>query len=125
MEIIKLTLCSIVIYISSDGFTSFAQKIYNYLWINKLESLKVSVPAFAYAIQNNLYYIALGNIDATTYTITYQLRILTTAILSVVMLKKKLSSYQWGALTMSGIGVILVQYVSFYEEGMIRSWDFY
>ncbi|KIH65244.1 hypothetical protein ANCDUO_04433 [Ancylostoma duodenale] len=30
--------------------------------------LKVCVPAIAYAVQNNLYYIALGNIDATTYT---------------------------------------------------------
>ncbi|KHJ95737.1 UDP-galactose transporter [Oesophagostomum dentatum] len=76
-----------------------------------MESLKVAVPAFAYAAQNNLYYIALGNIDATTYTvlITYQLRILTTAILCVIMLKKEISLCQWGALIMAGIGVALVQ----------------
>ncbi|PIO62830.1 hypothetical protein TELCIR_15594 [Teladorsagia circumcincta] len=30
---------------------------------------KVCIPAFAYAVQNNLYYIALANIDATTYTV--------------------------------------------------------
>ncbi|KAK6036876.1 Nucleotide-sugar transporter [Cooperia oncophora] len=77
-----------------------------------METLKVCIPAFAYAIQNNLYYIALANIDATTYTVTYQLRILTTALLSVMMLGKEISRCQWGALSLSGFGVILVQ-VSF------------
>ncbi|CAJ0602692.1 unnamed protein product [Cylicocyclus nassatus] len=109
MEIIKMTICSCVIFYSSGSPTGFLQKMHSTLWVNRIESLKVSVPAFAYALQNNLYYIALGNVDATTYTITYQLRILTTAILSVVMLKKEISVCQWGALTLSGIGVILVQ----------------
>ncbi|KAJ1373593.1 hypothetical protein KIN20_036047 [Parelaphostrongylus tenuis] len=39
------------------------------LWKKKVDCLKVCVPAIAYAIQNNLYYIALANIDATAYTI--------------------------------------------------------
>ncbi|KAK6747342.1 hypothetical protein RB195_000505 [Necator americanus] len=109
MEIIKFTLCSSVILYSCGSVTSFGRQLHSTLWINKAETLKVSVPAIAYAVQNNLYYIALGNIDATTYTITYQLRILTTAILTVAMLKKEISACQWGALSLSGIGVVLVQ----------------
>ncbi|ETN73886.1 Nucleotide-sugar transporter [Necator americanus] len=115
MEIIKFTLCASVILYSCGSVTSFGRQLHSTLWINKAETLKVSVPAIAYAVQNNLYYIALGNIDATTYTITYQLRILTTAILTVAMLKKEISSCQWGALSLSGIGVVLVQEVVKYS----------
>ncbi|EYB92256.1 hypothetical protein Y032_0196g1539 [Ancylostoma ceylanicum] len=121
MEIIKLTMCACVIFCSSEGFMSFAQKLYTALWLNKMESLKVCVPAIAYAVQNNLYYIALGNIDATTYTITYQLRILTTAILAVAMLKKEISTWQWGALCLSGLGVILVQSDVLEGKGNVES----
>ncbi|KAK5984606.1 Nucleotide-sugar transporter [Trichostrongylus colubriformis] len=109
MEILKLFTCSVMVLVDSGTIVSCARTLHEAIWQKKMETFKVCIPAFAYAIQNNLYYIALANIDATTYTVTYQLRILTTALLSVVMLGKKISTCQWGALSLSGIGVILVQ----------------
>lgn len=47
------------------------KKLYEHIWKNRVETLKVSVPAVVYAIQNNLYYIALANIDATTYSVIF------------------------------------------------------
>uniref|UniRef100_A0A7I4YM90 UDP-galactose transporter n=1 Tax=Haemonchus contortus TaxID=6289 RepID=A0A7I4YM90_HAECO len=109
MEILKLTTCTFMVFVDTGSVASSARKLHDAIWQKKMESLKVCVPAFAYAVQNNLYYIALANIDATTYTVTYQLRILTTALLSVLMIGKEISTCQWGALGLSGIGVILVQ----------------
>lgn len=90
-----------------------------------MDTLKMLVPATIYAIQNNLLFIALSNLDAAvylntfdlirdcfdleSYQVTYQLKILTTAMFSVTMLGKNLARNQWFALVLLMIGVTLVQ----------------
>jgi len=73
------------------------------------DALKLSVPAILYVIQNNLLFLALSRLDAATYQVTYQLKILTTAFFSVTMLRRNLSCTKWIALILLTIGVALVQ----------------
>uniref|UniRef100_A0A1I8B5Z1 Transmembrane protein n=1 Tax=Meloidogyne hapla TaxID=6305 RepID=A0A1I8B5Z1_MELHA len=47
--------------------------------LNTEKTLKVCVPAIIYVVQNNLYFFVLKRVDATLYTMTFQLRILATA----------------------------------------------
>lgn len=75
------------------------------------DTLKVAVPAIVYYIQNNLIYVGATHLDAATAQVTYQLKILTTAIFSVFLLKKSLSKIQWVALLILFTGVALVQLV--------------
>ncbi|KIY72228.1 hypothetical protein CYLTODRAFT_450153 [Cylindrobasidium torrendii FP15055 ss-10] len=70
---------------------------------------KLSIPAILYVIQNNLQYVAASNLDAATFQVSYQMKILTTAGFSVLLLKKKLLSTQWIALLFLAIGVGVVQ----------------
>lgn len=76
---------------------------------NWRQSMLLGVPAGLYTLQNNLLYVALQNLDGTTYQVTYQLKILTTALFSVIMLGKQLDATKWGALVVLTCGVICVQ----------------
>ena len=67
------------------------------------------MPSAVYLIQNNLLYVAASNLDVATYQITYQLKILTTAMFAVTMLNKKLISTQWLSLLILIAGVAMVQ----------------
>ncbi|KAF8623538.1 hypothetical protein AX15_006314 [Amanita polypyramis BW_CC] len=70
---------------------------------------KLSIPAILYVVQNNLQYVAASNLDAATFQVTYQMKILTTAAFSVLLLRRKLSQNQWLALFFLAFGVGIVQ----------------
>jgi len=73
------------------------------------ELLKSFVPAFLYLVQNNLQYLGLSYLQAAIFQVTYQLKILSTAILSVIILGKSLKGHQWAALVVLTVGVVVVQ----------------
>jgi UDP-galactose transporter len=73
------------------------------------ESWKLAIPAVLYTIQNTLQYVAVSNLDAATFQVTYQLKILTTAIFSVIMLGRSLSARKWLSLLLLIVGVSIIQ----------------
>ncbi|KEP55265.1 UDP-galactose transporter Gms1 [Rhizoctonia solani 123E] len=70
---------------------------------------KLSIPAILYVIQNNLQFVAASNLDVATFQVTYQMKILTTAAFSVMLLRKRLSKTKWAALFFLAMGVGIVQ----------------
>ena len=62
-----------------------------------------------YVIQNNLSFFALSKLDPATYQVTYQIKLLTTAVLMRVMLGKVLNATQWMGLFVLLFGVCLVE----------------
>ncbi len=65
--------------------------------------------ALLYTVQKNLLYVAISNLDAAVFQVTYQAKILTTALFSVLLLKRKLSKQKIGGLLLLTMGVALVQ----------------
>jgi drug/metabolite transporter (DMT)-like permease len=55
-----------------------------------------------------LQYIGITNLDAATFQVIYQLKIIVTAIFSVSILKRSLSGRQWVSLLLLMVGVAMV-----------------
>ena len=85
MEVMKLVICSVVIAYQSEG--RLLSELNTHVLQAPMEMAKLSVPSFLYTVQNNLLYLALTNLDAATYQVCYQLKILTTALFSAVLLQ--------------------------------------
>ncbi|KAJ2955669.1 hypothetical protein NQZ79_g8364 [Umbelopsis isabellina] len=107
-EMIKIAACLSAVYYE-NGSTRFQQVIRKDLFGNYKEILKMTIPSGLYAIQNNLLYVALSNLEAATFQVTYQLKILSTAIFSVLLLGTSLTRSKWLALILLMAGVTLVQ----------------
>lgn len=75
-------------------------------------SQKMMVPAVVYLVMNILGFVALGNIDAATFSIIAQMKVFTTATFSVLMLNRGLAPRKWRALTTLVIGVVLISHES-------------
>lgn len=110
MEVLKFIVCTAVIFFQSGrSLKSLFNEMHLHLLKSPGEVAKVSVPSFLYVIQNNLLYLALSNLDAATYQVCYQLKILTTAVFSAVMLKRRFSKVKWFSVVLLTIGVAIVQ----------------
>lgn len=107
MELMKLVICMIVIMIQSGN--NFFHEIKVHIFESPIEIAKLCIPSLLYTVQNNLLYLALSNLDAATYQVCYQLKILTTAVFSAILLNRKFSSLKWLSLIILTIGVAIVE----------------
>ena len=79
------------------------------IWQRKCDTLKVSIPALCYTLQNNLQFVAATHLGAELLQLLYQTKTLSTAIFGVVILAKQLRCNQWCALMVLVVGVVLAQ----------------
>ncbi|KAG0259278.1 hypothetical protein BG011_002743 [Mortierella polycephala] len=108
-EIIKLLACLVILAYRTKSIPRTLYIIRKDILEQPQEILKMLVPSGLYALQNNLLYIALSNLEAATFQVTYQMKILSTAVFSVVMLNRRLTRQKWLSLCLLMVGVTLVQ----------------
>lgn len=72
--------------------------------VKPLEVLEFSVPALVYFVNNNLVFLILNNVDATTFQLLSQLKTIFTGLLFRIFLKRELTAYQYLAIWMLACG---------------------
>ncbi|CEF65855.1 UDP-galactose translocator [Strongyloides ratti] len=109
-ESFKLILSIWFLTYEHKSFKKAMKILYVGTFINWKNSLYTGIPAFLYAIQNLLFQYAISYLDATVLLVTQQLKILTTALFAVTLLKSKLSGIQWISMVVLIMGIIMIQW---------------
>jgi UDP-sugar transporter A1/2/3 len=102
-EVVKILFSAYVIYGQQRVKGSFS----SHLKRLAMTAQKMLMLSLIYGIMNILSYVALKNVSAGIFTICAQLKILTTASFSTIMLNKRYSWTKWRALFTLIIGVLL------------------
>ena len=108
MEIVKLLLSMwMVVFSGHSSDVPSGSAMSKYFWLIG-HSWKMMVPACVYLVMNILGFVALGHLDASTFSIVAQMKVFTTAIFSVLILGRQMPMRKWRALTTLTLGVILI-----------------
>uniref|UniRef100_A0AC34RDC2 Membrane-bound transcription factor site-2 protease n=2 Tax=Panagrolaimus sp. JU765 TaxID=591449 RepID=A0AC34RDC2_9BILA len=109
-EVVKCCICLAFLFKDSNfSLNSYKNILMREFFKKPKELLKMSVPSMTYALQNNLDFIALSNLDAGIYQVTTQLKVVTTAIFMMIFLGRKFSQRRWISIILLFIGVAAVQ----------------
>ena len=107
MELAKLWLSmGMIVYAGAPSDVPEGSAMSKYCFLIR-HSQKMMVPAAVYLVMNILGFVALGHIDAATFSIIAQMKVFTTATFSVLMLDRSLAPRKWRALTTLVIGACL------------------
>ena len=68
-ETLKLVTCLTIIFFQKGSFGEYSQHLYESIVVNWQDTLKMSVPAIVYALQNNLQYVAVSNLGAAVFQV--------------------------------------------------------
>lgn len=115
-EIIKLIASLYFEYTTSNTkqFRAFIKRTQNQ--VLDIDTIRIGLPGVLYVVENNLLFIALSNLSVTVFEVTDQLKIITTAYFSTVLLNLKLKPIQKVSLVLLAIGVATVEISSNEEE---------
>ena len=100
-ELTKFGTCALILALT-EGFGPVSTNFMR-------QCVRSGVPALLYLVQNNLVFLALNRVDAPTFQVLYQSKIVLTALLSVVILGRKLGARQWVAVLLLTIGVVVTE----------------
>mgnify|MGYP006138320957 CR=1 FL=1 len=108
-ELMKLVACLALLVREEGGVRGMLAELDRAILSRWRDTLRMSVPALSYGLQNALLFVALSNLSATSYQLWSQSKTLFTALFFVTILGKVLRAHQWVALAVLTAGVGLVQ----------------
>ncbi|KRZ94750.1 UDP-galactose translocator 1 [Trichinella sp. T8] len=105
-ELVKLvTAVFLLLHETKYHISSWILSVRKDFFCAPYEMLKMSIPSICYAVQNNLEFYGLANMNAATYVVMAQFKVVTTAIFMVLLLGRSFSCRRWIAICLVSVGV--------------------
>ena len=106
-EVLKLSACIVLVSIES-GVGGMIDLVKNEIFGKFFETLKVGFPALLYFFQNTLFYVGSANLDAAPFQAISQFKVVTTAIVTVIIFRRCIQPLQWVSIVTLMGGLMLV-----------------
>jgi solute carrier family 35 (UDP-sugar transporter), member A1/2/3 len=109
-EVMKMVFCLLIFFVErkqEKPDCSIVQELASIVW--NRETLKLIVPAGLFTLQNFLIFVALSHLDAMTFQVLSQTKLLSAAVFSVWLLDRRLNRWQWVSLVLLTLGVYFSQ----------------
>ena len=105
-ELLKLLFSVLLLSREQGSIDTALHSLFTELVHRPAECLKLLVPAGLYFLQNNVLIFAVTNLDTAVYQVCYQMKLVVTAVLSVLLLGRSLTKAQWFAVLLLCGGII-------------------
>jgi len=109
VELCKMLICLGLLIRGAGSYEVLSSNLYHHIWVERSQTLRLGIPATCYALQNNLIFLAISNLSAAAAQVLYQMKTVSTAFFTVVLLGRRYKIPQWVSFFMLSVGVILVQ----------------
>jgi len=86
----------------------FISEIIQDLFGKRSSFILLLIPSILYTITNNLQFIAASNLDAATYQVAYQAKLITTAAFAVLILRQRLTVLKWFSIFTLAVGIAII-----------------
>ncbi|KAJ9465183.1 UDP-galactose/UDP-N-acetylglucosamine transporter srf-3 [Diplonema papillatum] len=109
-ELLKLAAClGYMLWENRKTTTRFADQLYHAVFC--LETVQLGVPAVLFTFQNYLLFVSLSHLDAMTFQLLSQVKLLLAALFSVWILDRYLTCVQWTSVVVLTFGIVLASQV--------------
>lgn len=108
-EVVKLITSVLLVINESSDLSTAMSNMKGHFTHSGRDLAKAAVPSLIYTFQNNLMFYSLTKLSAPVQQVLYQMKIVTTAGLGVLMLGKRLGPVKWSACFLLAFGIMVVQ----------------
>ncbi|XP_076816392.1 CMP-sialic acid transporter-like isoform X2 [Clavelina lepadiformis] len=113
-EVLKMLVTICVLFVECGGFKPTMSMLKLQVLDKAKGTFSMALPSCLYALQNNMIFVSLANMDVPIQQVLFQLKIPFTAFLCVLLLGKSLTTRQWFAVFMIFTGTGAIEYQSAY-----------
>ena len=85
--------------------------------VDRSDFLQYAVPGFVFFAQNNLSFLALQHMNSSAFQLLMNTRIVSVAILAVVMLGKRMHALEWTSIVLLMVGAMQYQLSGCGDDG--------